>query len=207
MRPKIQKKQKIIISIIIVAIIIPIFSLFLSSSQNTKIQPSPSLAPPIPTPSAIQRQTDIEQITVGSSTKNDIYRILGQPESSSSDGKFTTLSYTIHLTQRKNNIYLNNDQVQYILEEIPVDNTLLNDFTNQSGTKLDAKLADKNYSGAGFYWHIFSNKGIAFLANPTQGYTIRILRFIPTDYSTFLATIAPFFSITTIPTPSAEKLD
>lgn len=208
---KIKKNKIWLIVILVVLILIPIFILILPVNKNQKEYKIPSSAniPTVimtPTIPPLQRQQNLEKVVPGQSSEQEVAEILGRQFRKGSSQGYTTLYYPLPPTHRENVIYVSNETVKYIAEEIPVDNALYADFVKQSGTQADGKLYDKSYSNAGFFWYVFSKKGIAFLANPYQGYTIQVLRFEPTEYANFLNTTAKQFSITAESAPNTEKL-
>ena len=85
--------------------------------------------------------------------------------------------------------------MQYVVEDIPIDNLFYRDFVSQMKIIQDGVLYDREQSPAGFKWHIFAKQGVAFLASSFNGYTIRVLRFPSTDYQTFVRETVPVFSL------------
>ena len=158
-----------------------------------------------PTPEVIHRQQNLNLIYPGVSTKQDIVRVLGQPTRITINDGYTIYYYNLLPTRRENSIYITGNKVAYIDEEIPVNNTLYVDFTKQQNASADGTLNDKSYTDAGFYWYVFSTKGAAFLANPSDGYTIQVLRFMPMNYSAFLNSAGQVFSMKTTYSVNNEK--
>lgn len=169
-------------------------------SKNPPLYQSPT-----PTIPVIQRQEHLSEVIAGKSTKEEIIKTLGTPSKSTEDTDFTKLFYNIPATNRSNTIYLKNDTAEYILEEIPIDNNLHAQFSQANNFLVPEGLLYDHHWEAGFRWSVFADRGIAFLSNPTNGYTIEILYFIPMNISDFDTSVAPIFSLSTTQPRNEER--
>lgn len=199
-----QHKFIIIAGVVIMILILVVFNLIMVSTRESgtdtglteeyiTVRPIQQItSTPVP-----ERQTKLDAIKPGTSNKNEVIQALGQPAATTPTGGNEVILYKIPATNRQNAVYLKNNTVEYVSEEIPVDNALYTDYTEKEGpVKPDGKLYDYNYS-AGFVWHVFAVKGIAFLANPMNGYTIKVLYFPQMSYEQFLKKVAADFSLKT----------
>lgn len=207
---KLKRKHLFIIGILIL-IAIPWVVFIIAYKQEPKIPPKrqvvviqPTIV--LPTISTPQRQKGISDLKPGFATENEVIQDLGQPLRSGNTENYKVLSYGIALTKRENLVYLNNNMVEIIAEEIPIDNSLYTEYLKKENLKTpDATAYDNNYT-AGFVWQVFAEKGIAFLANPMNGYTIKILYFKPVDKnSLFDSPIGKVFNLTKSPDRGMTK--
>lgn len=210
MKKNVLKNKYFILIILLIIIAIPWLFFTLLSSNNSK-PPVTINKTPIPTSminlpkSHPQIKARLDHIKPGSATDKDVIRLLGTPNNTKNVEGHEIMTYSLPSTNRENNIYLNNGTVEYIFEEIPEDNAFYNQYLNKGNLSKPETVLYDNYSGAGFNWQVFYTEGVAFLANPVNGYTIKIIYFKPMDYNTFISTTAKTFSLSTDKKDDREK--
>lgn len=168
-------------------------------TQQT-ISPTPT---PIRTPS-VPKQSNWTNIQPGRTTKEDVVIQLGKPATTAVKNSVIVFSYPIEGTTRANKVYIENGTVQYIMEEIPTDNALLQDHIQKTKETEDGVVYDPVHRSVGFSWHVFARSGVAYLAS-SNNYTIQVLHFPPMSYQNFLTSVAKTFSLSTTPYEDNEK--
>jgi hypothetical protein len=191
------KKLLLLITILIGIIIIIVITLF---KKTNIIPPSQNpIAVPTPIVTNMPKTPNGEIVSINpNQTTADVIRQLGSPIKTEQTNDLTGMHYPAGGTDRENIVYTKGDKVLYISQEVTADNSMYTDYVTANKKTEDGILYDPIEGGAGFQWYIFAHDGIAFLANKASGgYVIRTLRFMPTDFQTYKATIAKQFNQTT----------
>lgn len=196
--------KKVVLSVFISILIFVPLVLFIISNSSGKtredivITPSPDAsedeftdgepgmikgAPPEPS---------IEQLQPRKSTYTEVLELLGNPTRIVKKDGYAIIYYRLRGSDRENKVYIKNDLVDYTIEQILIDNEIYKDFLVENGKKKPNGVIYNLYdNNAGFDLFVFSQQGIAFLANEPSGYAAEIHRFAPIDYQNYFTTLAP----------------
>ncbi len=124
----------------------------------------------------------------GQSTKENILNNLGKPEEEKTEEGKTILKYPTTNNYRQNSLDIQNDKLSVVKEEV---------IGNEKGRLQDyvTKYGQPEFVGYGpyadqyFKTFVFSNKGVAIVANPIDGVIIQIWYFQPTSVESFRSAI------------------
>lgn len=196
-------KKILIIVTVCFLILIPLFLFILSSTSEAPIadkenEPNISLdseeltdGEPGMIPGS-RPQPSIESLIPHTTTAIEVRRELGIPKKTVDKQAYSIMYYTLEKTDRTNKVYIENNTVDYTIEQILIDNQIYKDYLAESENKKPNGVLYNLYeNNAGFDLYVFSEDGIAFLVNEPTSYVAEIHRFAPTVYQVFFSTLAP----------------
>lgn len=181
-------------SFILIVLILGFFFRSQKTTSNPQILPTPT---PVGGPSVQFNKIDYHAVFPDPTIAQSVEKTLQNPIGSTQAADMTIVSYPTDVSGRPNMVYEKNNVAQYVLQERTTDNADLNTFVTAHPNSQSFTLYDFLTAGVGFYWYVFPQDGMAFLANKDFGYAMRILYFPPTSQSSFTQTIGKQLNLQT----------
>lgn len=144
-------------------------------------------------------KTKIDTVVIGKSSKEDVIKILGNPISEETKGKFDVLTFGSASPTRPDQVYLVQNVALMTKEIISFQDQRKTEaiINNYGVAKTTLYGSDTT---AGFYLFVYPDKGLAYLGNPKSGDLLEIWHFAPTNLQSFKSELAPNYS-ETLPPP------
>ena len=125
-----------------------------------------------------------DSIFPGFSTKEDVESMLGQPLNITEENEKLIYSYSSEVPTRNHSVYISQDKVEIIKEQITSQNRKnLSEFTQKYGS-FDAKVF--GYHGSFAPGHFWAKEGILVFAGQFDGNVVEIWYFKPTTLNNLL---------------------
>lgn len=142
----------------------------------------PSIAPkPAPSPSP---QT-WNGITPNLTNVNELVSLLGEPTGKRQEGQSAVFSYPTQSESLSNEVFVSNNVVGLIKEQI-IDDTKGLAYYKETFGEPEATFYGP-YAQSGFLLYVFASKGIAVLAHQYEGLVFEVWRFSPMTVGEFKA--------------------
>lgn len=168
------KNKKVIIIFIIVLVLILIVIKSTGSKQtNNEV---------VPTKNPVT--VNYNNLTIGGSTKEDVYQKLGSPITEKDVNGVRIIEFKSNNPNYNNELSFESDRLNFVKEIIsPSDKIDISNLENKYGTYLNVLYGST--SNLGFDLYIYPEKGIAYIGNQYIGDVIEIWYFPPTDIKSF----------------------
>lgn len=132
----------------------------------------------------------IASLTPHQSTVSEVFATLGSPAKSVQHDGYTILYYPLEGSDRSHKVYIKDGLVDYTIESFVADNKFYTEYLAKK-KKPNGVIYNLYDNDGGFDLFVFSQAGIAYLANAPSGYTTEIHRFAPIAYQLFFTQLAP----------------
>lgn len=182
-------RSKKTIAIILIVILIAIFYILITRSRVRK--EADILATPIP-------KSRYNDLTLGSSSRNDVVREIGNPQKETTSNNVTTIEYATKNPNFNDQFMIDGEKLNFIKKIITIDNPIrTSDMEKKYGS--EEKILYGPGSGVGLYLYCYPSIGIAYLGHKKSGYMTEIWYFTPTTYENFKEKFAKDFSEVLLP--------
>lgn len=176
------KKVSTFIGLSIIALII---FLFVSSKLKSGKTIDNKVETPLP-------EMTYNNLKLGSSTRNDIIKEIGQPQNEVVEDNRTIIEYTTKNPNFNDQFVVDGSNLNFIKKIITIEETIrTTDMDKKYGS--EEKILYGVGSGVGLYLYCYPSKGVAYLGHKNSGYMTEIWYFEPTSYETFKEKFAKDF--------------
>ncbi|MBI2405930.1 hypothetical protein HYV21_02660 [Candidatus Microgenomates bacterium] len=145
-----------------------------------------------PSPSPISQSPSWRGITPGQTSQEEVAHKLGQPRETRTENSSTVFIYPSGSKVRNNEVFFTGTTTSLIKEQITSSEVTLSSYLDTYGAP--EALLYGPHATAGFTLHVFSSRGVAALANPTDGTVLEVWYFTPMGFEQFQASLGQEFS-------------
>jgi|SRR3989344_6293838 len=146
-------------------------------------------------PKTIQdiKRASYQNLTPGSSTKEQVTEILGNPLKEEADG--TILKFTSSAPGKPHEVVIKENNILLIKETITInDDKKVNDIKKEFGEPKKI-LFGPGYTSE-FYLSVYPENGIAYIGQDASGVLLEVWYFTPTNINDFIINYAPNYTRT-----------
>lgn len=136
-----------------------------------------------PSPTPISQSPSWNGITPGQTSQEEVTQKLGQPTQTRVENSNTVFLYPSESKIRNNEVFFTGTTASLIKEQVTSSGVTLSSYLDTYGAP-DALLYGP-HATAGFALHVFSSRGVAALANPTDGTVLEVWYFTPMGFEQF----------------------
>lgn len=182
------KKINTIFGLFFIVLIIMIF-MYLKPKSNEVIKTNETTTIP---------EITYNNLKLGTSSRNDVIKEIGQPQKETVEENNTTIEYTTKNPNFNDQFIIDGGKLNFVKKIITVDDTIKTiEMDKEYGE--EEKILYGVGSGFGLYLYCYPSKGVAYLGHKKSGYMTEIWYFESTTYEFFKENFAKDFEETLSP--------